>query len=310
MAPPNGSSAFFALPARRRDSRAYPLHVALYELADHIPVLQHAVVVASFDGWVDAAEAASGAVAQIAGDGPVVARFDPDALFDFRSRRPVLDVTDGRLTDLHWPELTLRHVRVDGRDLLIFSGAEPDFRWQELAGDVTELVQRLGVTQWISLGAVPAAVPHTKPVPMMATASEDGLLTADSPGPEGLLRVPSAALSVLEIAVTTGGTPSVGFYAQVPPYASLGYAAASLALIERLSRHLGVVFELDELIEAERDQSARYDAAMDSDPVLRETVSRLEAVSGDVEAERLPSGDELAREIERFLRGQPEDPAS
>ncbi len=117
--------------------------------------------------------------------------------------------------------------------------------------------------------------------------------------------MPSAALSVLEIAVTNAGTPAVGFYAQVPPYASLGYAAASIALIERLSRHLGVVFELDELMEAEeRDQHARYDAAMDSDPVLRETVSRLEAVSGDVEAERLPSGDELAREIERFLRRQ------
>jgi hypothetical protein len=143
---------------------------------------------------------------------------------------------------------------------------------------------------------------------MMATASEDGLLTAESPGPEGLLRVPSAALSVLEIAVTTAGIPAVGFYAQVPPYASLGYAAASIALIERLSRHLGVVFQLDELVEVERDQQARYDAAMDSDPVLRETVSRLEAVSGDMEAERLPSGDELAREIERFLRGQPDEP--
>jgi len=283
--------------------------VALYELAEHLPELHDAVIVASFDGWVDAAEAASGAVAQIAGDGQVVASFDADALFDFRSRRPVLDVTDGRLTDLHWPELTLRHTRADGRDLLVFLGAEPDFRWQELAGDVTELAQQLGVAQWISLGAVPAAVPHTKPVPMMATASEDGLLAADSTGPEGLLRVPSAALSVLEIAVTSAGTPAVGFYAQVPPYASLGYAAASIALIERLSRHLGVVFELDELMEEERDQHARYDAAMDSDPVLRETVSRLEAVSGDAEAERLPSGDELASEIERFLRGQPDEPS-
>jgi hypothetical protein len=284
--------------------------VALFELADHLPQLRDPVIVASFDGWVDAAEAASGAVAQIAGDGPVIAGFEPDPLFDFRSRRPVLDVSDGRLADLHWPELHIRHTRVDGRDLLVFLGAEPDFRWQELAGDVTELAHRLGVAQWVSLGAVPAAVPHTKPVPMMATASEDGLLDADSPGPEGLLRVPSAALSVLEMAVTSSGIPAVGFYAQVPPYASLGYAAASIALIERLSRHLGVVFELDELVEAERDQQARYDAAMDSDPVLRETVSRLEAVSGEVEAERLPSGDELAREIERFLRGQPDEPSS
>lgn len=275
----------------------------LYRLADELPALRDAVLVASFDGWVDAAEAASRAVGQVAGDATVVATFDPDAIFDYRSRRPVLDVQDGRLSELQWPELAIRHERLDGRDLLIFSGPEPDLRWQELAADAVTLVQRLNVTEWVSLGSVPGAVAHTRPVTVMATASQDGLL--DEPaGPEGLLRVPSAALSVLEMAVTEAGTPAVGFYAQVPPYASIGYAAASIALVQRLSRHLGIPIDIEPLLAEEREQHARYDAAVAGDAMLRETVSRLESAAGDVEAEQLPSGDDLAREIERFLRRQ------
>jgi hypothetical protein len=278
--------------------------VPLYRLAEDLPQLRDAVLVASFDGWVDAAEAASGAVARVAGEAPAaVATFDPDALFDYRSRRPVLDVQDGRLSELRWPELTIRHVRLEGRDVLVFSGAEPDLRWGELAADAVDLVRRLNVTEWVSLGAVPGAVAHTRPVPVMATASADDLL--DEPaGPQGLLRVPSAALSVLEMAVTEAGTPAVGFYAQVPPYASIGYAAASIALVQRFARHLGVGIDIEPLIEEEREQRARYDAAVAGDAMLRETVARLESAAGDIEGEQLPSGDDLAREIERFLRRQ------
>jgi hypothetical protein len=220
----------------------------------------------------------------------------------------VLDVQDGRLSELRWPELAIHHTRVGHHDLLIFSGAEPDLRWQELAADAVALVRDLGVAQWVSLGAVPGAVAHTRPVPVMVTASEDGLLhPGESAGPEGLLRVPSAVLSVLELAVTGQGTPGVGFYAQVPPYASIGYTAASLALLERLSRHLDVSFDIDELVDEERQQRARYDAAVAGDSVLRETVARLESATGDLEDEQLPSGDDLAREIERFLRRQGDD---
>jgi PAC2 family len=285
--------------------------MALYRLADELPELHDAVLVASFDGWVDAAEAASGAVAHVAVDSTPVASFDADALFDYRSRRPILDVNDGRLSDLSWPELTIRHVRAGTRDLLVFAGAEPDLRWRELADDVAGLVARLGVTQWVSLGAVPAAVPHTRPVPVLATASADGLLgAAETRGPEGLLRVPSAAISALEMAVSAGGTPAVGFFAQVPPYASVGYAAASIALLDRLAGHLGVVFDVDDLVADEREQRARYDAAMAGDAILRETVSRLEEMVGDEASERLPSGDELAREIQRFLNDRPDEPGS
>jgi hypothetical protein len=281
--------------------------VPLHRMVDHPPQIRDAVVIASFDGWVDAAEAASSAVGQIADKASLVATFDPDAIFDYRSRRPVLDVLDGRLSDLHWPELAIRHASVGGRDLLIFTGAEPDLRWQELAADVATLCRELGVAQWVSLGSVPGAVAHTMPVPVMTTASQDDLLEPGSArGPEGLLRVPSAVLSALEMAVSETGIPAVGFFAQVPPYASIGYAAASIALLERLGRHLQIDLPMDGLREEEREQRARYDAAVSSDAMLKQTVEQLESVAGDIDEERLPSGDELAREIQRFLRGQGE----
>ncbi len=278
------------------------MRMPLVNMSRALPDLINPVMIASFDGWVDAAEAASDAVAHIATGGDTIATFDADAIFDYRSRRPVLDVENGRLTELRWPELAIRHVRVDSRDLLVFSGAEPDLRWQELGDEVAELVDRLGIVQWVSLGAVPGAVAHTRTVPMMTTASSDDLLgIGDLRGPEGLLRVPAAALSTFEMAVTAAGTPAVGFFAQVPPYASIGYAAATIALLERLGRHLHVEFELESLLELEREQHGRYDDAVSGDAMLRETVKRLEAAAGDLEDEQIPTGDQLAREIERYL---------
>src|SRR5690349_12307092 len=175
----------------------------LYTLEEPLPDLDAPVVIAAFDGWVDAGSAAT-TVLELLGDGAqVVARFDPDQLFDYRSRRPTLTIRNGRLESLEWPEVTLRAARHGGRDLLVLTGAEPDDRWHHLADDTVELLGRLGVAGWISLGAIPAAVAHTRAVPILGTASRDGLLRGGVlPGPAGLLRVPSAALSMLEIAVS------------------------------------------------------------------------------------------------------------
>jgi hypothetical protein len=281
--------------------------VPLYELEKDLPSLTDPVVVAAFDGWVDAAAAASSAMERLASGSAVVARFDIDAIYDYRSRRPVLDVVDGRLSDLVWPELLLRHAWIGGRDVLLLAGAEPDLQWRTLAAEVRDLLQRLGVVQWISLGAVPATVPHTRPVPVMATASRDGLLSADDVRrPGGLLRVPSAALSALELEVTAAGIPAVGFFAQVPPYVGGGYAAASLALLEHVARHLGITLDLDDLADLAGRERERYDQAAAADPETQEMITRLEAMAGEDEL-RLPSGDELAREIQRFLRDRSED---
>jgi hypothetical protein len=274
--------------------------VTLYRLTGDPGTLSAPVMVAALDGWIDAAGAATAAAAHLAGDGDVLVTFDSDAIIDYRARRPILDIVDGTLTRIGWPEINVRHATFEGRDLLVLTGPEPDYRWQELRRDVMDLSLRLGITEWVSLGAIPAAVPHTRPVPILATASADGLLHADvQKGPLGLLRVPSATLSVLELAVSEAGIPAVGFYAQVPHYVNGPFTAATIALLGHVERRLGVTVPLGDLPEEARTQRLRLDSAIEDDDDARSYLERLEALPG---AERIPSGDELATEIERYLR--------
>jgi hypothetical protein len=271
--------------------------MTMYELTGDVPFVEP-VMIAAFDGWIDASGASTAAASTLAEGGDVVARFDGDALYDYRARRPVLDVIDGTLTRLEWPELAVRSVEASGRQLLIMTGPEPDYRWRQMGTDVLDLCLRVGVVQWVSLGSLPAAVPHTRAVPVLATASRSGLLQADViKGPAGLLRVPGAALSTLELAVTATGIPGVGFFAQVPHYVGGPYASASIALLEHVGRHLGVDMALGSLVADAQEQRDRLDAAVASDADAAAYLQRLEAMAAD---ERI-SGDDLASEIERFL---------
>jgi hypothetical protein len=275
----------------------------LYRSTEPSEPLVAPAVVAAFDGWIDAAGASTVAATTMSSGGEQIVSFRPDVLFDYRSRRPILDIVDGKPTLLVWPELAITRRRIGRRDVLVLTGAEPDFRWQELGGDLVELCVRLGVVEWVSLGSIPAAVPHTRPVPILATASRPGLLADDEQqGPEGLLRVPAACLSTIEIAVAESGIPTVGFYAQVPHYVQGPCAAATIALIEHAGRHLGVDVPTGSLSEDALGQRERLDAAVAADEDSRAYVARLEQMTG--EEQRLPSGDELASEIERFLRGE------
>jgi hypothetical protein len=272
----------------------------LHELLEPVEPLVAPAVVAALDGWIDAGGASTAAVDHVAQDGEPLVTFGSDLLYDYRSRRPVLDIVDGVLTDLAWPGLSIRRVRVGGRDLLVLTGPEPDFRWRELGGDLLDLALRLGVLEWVSLGAIPAAVPHTRPVPILATASKPGLLGPDEqPGPQGLLRVPSAALSAIEHQVIAGGIPTVGFYAQVPHYVGGPYTPATIAILERAGRHLGVELPLGGLADEAMEQRQRLDAAVAGDEDSRAYVARLETV---VDNQEIPTGDELVGEIERFLQ--------
>jgi proteasome assembly chaperone (PAC2) family protein len=262
--------------------------------------LTDAVLVAALEGWVDAGAAGTTAAAQLAETGRTVATFDADAIFDYRVRRPTLDIVDGTPTRLEWPTLKATAVRVEDRDLLLLTGPEPDYRWRELSRDVVELAKRLGVASWASLGAIPAAVPHTRPVPILATASAPGLLPDGiRQGPDGLLRVPSAALSVFELAASTAGIPAVGFFAQVPHYAAAPYPTASIALLTALGRHLGVDLPVGQLATRALERRNLLDAATASDDATRAHVERLEQIADE---SGLPAGDELIADIERFLR--------
>lgn len=273
--------------------------MALYRLEDPGVLLRPALIVA-LDGWVDAGSAATTAAGLIAADGRVVATFDADRLFDYRARRPTLEIEDGRLSELTWPEFEIRVVRHGERDLLVLTGPEPDYRWPRLADDVVAAARALGVVEWITVGAIPAAVPHTRDVPILGTASAPGLLRGDiRPGPTGLLRVPAALVSVLEMRAAAAGIAAVGYFAQVPHYVSGPYPPAALALHRAIARHLDLTLDSGDL-DTESDQlRSRLNLATAGDDNTRSYVERLEAM---VDEERLPAGDDLITEIEQFLR--------
>ena len=264
-------------------------------------------VVVALDAWVDAGAASTTAAKALADESaPVVATFDADVMYDYRARRPTLEIIDGRPANLAWPDLSFRRTRFGERDLLVLTGPEPDFRWRELAEDLALLARQLEVEQWISLGAIPAAVPHTRPVPVLGTESSPGLLRGDvAAGPMGLLRVPSAAISVIDIAVAEAGIPALGYYAQIPHYISGEYAPAAMALVEALARHMDVEIPVEQLREEAELLRTRLDTATVLDEKTRSYVERLEEM---VDEARLPAGDELISEIERFLRERGSEP--
>lgn len=264
------------------------------------------ILVAAFEGWVDAGSAGTMAAEQLTLGSQVIGTFDADRLFDYRSRRPTLDIVDGRLRTLEWPKLLLRANRIGARDLLILSGPEPDFLWQELAADVTRLAQDLQVATWISLGAIPVAAPHTRPVTVLATASRPGLLPSGvSQGPPGHLRVPSAVLSVLELGVSAAGIPAIGFFAQVPHYVSAGYPGAAIELLRQVGRFLGEELPVGDLPGRALETRGLLDAATGGDERTSAYVKRLEEAADEA---RLPEGDDLISDIERFLRGDGGEP--
>ena len=274
-------------------------YMSLYEI-ENLPTDAVApALVVSFEDWVDAGRAGSMAAGHVADGGDVVATFDGDALFDYRSHRPRLDIVDGKPTEFVWPSVSLVHRRTPERDLFVLSGAEPDYRWREFAGDVLELSLRLGIVEHVSLGAIPAAVPHTAPTPVRMTASSAELMREVAPT-EGLLRVPAAAVSLIEWTISENGIPAVGFWAQVPHYAQI-FPGGAIALIRRLESHLTVTIGAGALEQEDAAQRAALQQLFAGNPEAGEYLERLE---GLVDEQQVPSTENIAEEVERFLRNQ------
>lgn len=257
-------------------------------------------MIVALDAWVDAGAAATNAAALLTEDAAPVAGIEADTLYDYRSRRPTLHIDDGHLTSLDWPQLQVVHRRFETRDVLVLTGPEPDYRWQELARELVMLAQDLGVSEWMTLGAIPAAVPHTRPVPVLGIESRSGLLKGGvEPGPTGSMQVPAAAVSVIDLVMAEADIPTLGYFAQVPHYVSGEYPAAAVALIRAVEHHIGDSITTARLELEARGIAARLDVAATADDSTKSYIARLEEM---VDEARLPSGDELIGEIERFLR--------
>jgi hypothetical protein len=262
------------------------------------------VLLAAFDGWASAGSVGITAAEHIAADGPVVASFDPDRLFDFRVSRPTATLARGALSDISWPEVTLRHRSVDERDLLVLSGPEPNWNWRAFAESVGDLAGSLGVVEQVSLGGIPWAAPHTRPTVVVTTASRPDLVGPDANPPEGEFDVPAAIALVLESNLNSRGIPASGFWARVPHYIGSVYYPGVVALVERVSRHTGVDLPLGSLVDDAAAQRRQLASVLESRTDARQMVERYERAA-DARGDDA-SAAEIAEEIERFLREQTE----
>lgn len=282
-------------------------------IRQHPPPLRRPVLLAAFRGWNDAGEAASGAITTLAKALRVeaFAMIDPEEFFDFQATRPMVrfDREGGQRID--WPENLFSWAALPGtsRDIIVLDGTEPNLQWRAFARGITDLALSLGVDRVVTLGALQVDVPHTRPVPLSGHASNPHLATRlglPRSGYEG----PTGITAVLHEACVSAGLEAVSVWVGVPIYlAATPYLASALALAERTVGLLGANLPLGQLA---RDAEAQREDITDllaDDEDLAEYVRELEArIDADDTAE-LPaptvSGDELAAELERYLRERP-----
>jgi PAC2 family len=270
------------------------------------------VLVIALEGWVDAGLGATSATSALLGSIPteVLATFDGDDLIDQRARRPVLRIVDGLNAGLNWPEIRLL-VGEDrtGNDMVFLVGPEPDLHWRPFVAGVVELAGELGVRLAVGLGAFPAAAPHTRPVRLAATATTPELASRVGVVP-GTMEVPAGIEAALEEGFAATEIPAVGLWARVPHYVSaMPYPAASAALVDGLANVAGLTLESASLHAAADVTRSRVDELIAQSNEHKAMVSQLEdnidaAEGTPLDLGPLPSGDEIAAELERYLRGE------
>ena len=281
------------------------------------PVLKSPVLVVALKGWIDAAEAAAEAMSTIEAqsDRLPVASFDPDVFIDYRSRRPTMEIREGRTNDIDWPSIDLWSGRdANGRDVLLLTGNEPDGAWNRFSKAMREICVRFGVRMMVGLGAYPFPAPHTRPSRISCTSPSEELLSAHH-----FLRtsvdIPAGMQAVLEQVLHGIGIPSITIWAQVPQYAaSMSCPAASMALIEGLREVSGLSFDKRALEQEAILQRDRLDRLVRRNDEHREMVAKYEASydaavqptlplePAPLRESDIPSPDELAAELEAFLR--------
>jgi proteasome assembly chaperone (PAC2) family protein len=273
--------------------------------------LRSPVMVAAFGGWNDAAAAASNAVVFVGErlGARRVAAIDPESFYDFQATRPLVDLTsDETMSRIVWPEVEILAARVpDGRrDVVLVAGAEPSMRWRTFCRLLLDVARDLGVTRVVTLGSLLADVVHSHPVRITGMASDPGFI-ADLG-----FRIPSYAgptgiVGVLHNAASEAGFETVSMWAPVSHYAAgLTNAKGSLALVQALDTVAGIQLDVSELEEAASTFESQVARAVDAEPRLRALVEQLEDAAAradeDAAPDRIPTGDELAEELERFLR--------
>ena len=290
----------------------------------HRPQLRRPVLVASFEGWNDAGEAATMAVRHLqeAWDAEEFATIDPEEFHDFTEDRPVVQLVDGLTREISWPEHVLSWCSppAASRDVAFLVAVEPQLRWRTYTEALVEVVKALDCSLVVTLGSLLSDTPHTRPVRITGTAHDPelalrlGLARSRYEGPTGIV-------GVLHDQLAKAGVPSVSMWAAVPHYVGRNPSPpAALALVERLSGLLGLEVDATELRAAAAEYLAEIDDALNSDDEARDYVRGLEEADdepgpsdplllGDLrrpedEGVTMAGADQLAAEVERFLRNQ------
>ncbi|MBP2337925.1 putative ATP-grasp superfamily ATP-dependent carboligase [Saccharothrix coeruleofusca] len=295
----------------------------LFEVDSDVPDLTGAVLLHHFAGFMDAGAAGGALVEHLleAHESRVIARFDVDDLIDYRARRPAMTFVTDRWEDYAAPEL-LVHLLHDavGTPFLLLTGPEPDRRWEAVAAAVRALIDRWGVRLAVGFHGIPMGVPHTRKLSVISHATRPELVTGTSPF--NRVQVPGHLSALLELRLGQWGHDAMGLVAYVPHYlAQSSYPTASLSLLEALAKSTGLVLQAAALNEAARRTDADIARQVAESQEVAQVVEALErqydafaeAAEDSTnnllleEGEPLPSADELAAELERFLAEQQRD---
>jgi proteasome assembly chaperone (PAC2) family protein len=275
------------------------------------PQLRDPVLVAAFRGWNDGGQGATLAAGYLAKawDAERFAEIDAENFYDFQATRPMVSLEEGLTRKLEWPENGFFHATLPGtrRDAVILIGTEPNLRWRTYAGLVLGLAQDLGVDRIVTFGSLLADVPHTRPAPVTAAATDEhmveelGLEPSRYEGPTGIV-------GVLLDAARRASIPSLSLWAAVPHYVSLAPSPrAALALVNRFGELLDLEVDTGDLETAADEYSEQVSEAVSTDADTAAYVEELERRVDLLSAEEeLPSGDSLAAELTRFLRERDE----
>jgi len=272
---------------------------------DGLPILRSPVAIAAFEGWNDAADASTAAIEHLeeVWQARVVAALDPEDFYDFQVNRPMITMSDGETRRIEWPTTRFSVASPPGaeRDVVLIRGIEPSTRWRTFCEHVLEVCHSLEVDRVVLLGALLADVPYTRPLPITGTASSKELAARYKIVPtryEG----PTGIVGVLQEACTRAEVEAMSFWVHVPHYANNPPCPkATLALLHRVEEVLDLPVPTAELFEEATAWEQRVRAAAEQDTELGEYIRELEERDAETDMQPL-SGDEIAREFEKYLR--------
>jgi proteasome assembly chaperone (PAC2) family protein len=273
------------------------------------PDVSGPVVVCAFAGWNDGGEAATTA-ARFVRDRWGAKRFasiDPEEFFDFQVNRPTVRIEEGRSRKLEWPASEFFHAKAGGRDVVLFIGVEPNNRWRTFVDVFMSVVRDLDPSVLVTLGAFLADVPHTRPAPVTAASTDDrwtGRLGIEASRYEG----PTGIVGVLHDRAARLGLPTVSLWGAAPHYLPSGTnPKVALSLLRRMSELLEIPIDTGEVETAVAIWEKQVRDVVEEDENLVAYVSRLEEAAEEHPLGQIPSGEQLAEELERFLRDNPDD---